>query len=208
MFGLDRDCVIGDTRYPGTLNAAVAGAGAVICATGTRTFAGANGPEQVDYRGVGNLVAAARMAEVPRFILITSLAVTKPGHPLNKLGDVLTWKFRGEEVLRTSGLTYTIIRPGGLTDVPGGREKVEVGQGDLLVGRISRADVAAVAVLALENRATHNTTFELVNTGSPPPTGWNHRYADPAVGRILFSNLTPDAAQRRPQRSATTNNAK
>lgn len=45
------------------------------------------------------------------------MGVTNPYHYLDKnLDNVLRWKLRGDEVLRASGLRYTIVRPGGLTD--------------------------------------------------------------------------------------------
>lgn len=55
----------------------------------------------------------------------------------------------GEEVLRKSGLPYTVVRPGGLTDDPAGQAQLAVAQGDKSSGRVARADVAAVAVAAL-----------------------------------------------------------
>lgn len=36
--------------------------------------------------------------------------------------QVLFWKKRAEEAIQRSGLDYTIVRPGGLTDEPRGRE--------------------------------------------------------------------------------------
>jgi len=56
-------------------------------------------------------------AGVERFVQISSMGVTNPYHYLDKnLDNVLRWKLRGDEVLRASGLRYTIVRPGGLTD--------------------------------------------------------------------------------------------
>lgn len=68
----------------------------------------------------------------PQFILISSAGVTRPGRPgLNledeppavrmndQLGGILTWKLRGEEAVRESGVPYAIIRPCALTEEPG-----------------------------------------------------------------------------------------
>ena len=108
--------VEGNTSQTITLPNALVGVRAVICTIGAKAPAGENSPEKVDYEGVRNLVMAARNASVGRFILVSSLGVTHPEHPLNNFGRVLDWKLKGENVLRTSGLNYTIIRPGGLTD--------------------------------------------------------------------------------------------
>ena len=158
----DFELVQGDTREPVTLPQAVAGARAVICATGTRVPAGENSPEHVDFEGVSNLVRAARNAAVARFILVSSTAVTQPGHPMNNFGRVLDWKLEGERAVRESGLAYTIIRPGGLLDDPGGQGAIVIGQGDTISGTISRSDLASCVVHALDNIATYHTTFEIV----------------------------------------------
>lgn len=36
-------------------------------------------------------------------------------------------KLKGEDLLRQSGAKYTIVRPGGLTNGPGGKEKLVIG---------------------------------------------------------------------------------
>ena len=152
---------VGDTTQPTTLPPGLAGVSAVICATGTRDFAGLNNPMVVDNQGVANLVAAAQSAAVGRMLLISSIGATRPEHPLNRFGRVLDAKLAGEEALRASGLAYTIIRPGGLVDDPGG-QPLRLAQGDTISGRISRADVARVAVAALLSPAAAGKTFELI----------------------------------------------
>tara|TARA_B100000524_G_C23513485_1_gene321436 strand:- start:10 stop:198 length:189 start_codon:yes stop_codon:yes gene_type:complete len=37
-------------------------------------------------------------------------------------GQILMWKRKAEEYLIASGITYTILHPGGLLDKPGGRK--------------------------------------------------------------------------------------
>jgi uncharacterized protein YbjT (DUF2867 family) len=168
-----QDClqlVEGNTNQTITLPNAFAGVRAVICTIGARAPAGENSPEKVDYEGVRNLVMAARNASVGRFILVSTLGVTHPEHPLNNFGRVLDWKLKGENVLRTSGLNYTIVRPGGLTDDSGGITALRVGQGDTLGGgRITRSDVAALCLAALEEITTYYTTFEVISQDGAPP---------------------------------------
>lgn len=180
--------VEGDTGKPITLPRAVVGAGAVICAIGAKAPVGDNSPEKVDYEGVRNLVLAARNAGIGRFILVSSLAVTHPEHPLNNFGRVLDWKRRGEDALRTSGLLYTIIRPGGLTDAPGGASALKVDQGDRTSGMISRSDVAAVCVAALDEIATYHTTFEIVAEEGTPPEHLRNLFASLKTDRELGTN--------------------
>jgi len=64
-----------------------------------------------------------------------------------------------------SGLSYTIVRPGGLTDDPG-TGLVKVGT-DLEGGEIPREDVAATLLAVLETPSTIGKTFELVSGDTP-----------------------------------------
>ena len=168
MFGSTIETAVGDTRKPASLKAAIANIDEIICATGSRNPGSENSPEQVDYRGVDNLVQAAVEAGVHQFVLVSSIAVTKSDHPLNRFGRVLEWKLKGEQALRTSGLAYTIIRPGGLTDGPGGNKRLSIGQGDQITGMVSRSDVARLCIAALNEPAARNVTFEVVENGGEP----------------------------------------
>jgi len=178
--------IAGEVREPETLSPAVSGVEAVICAVGAgRGDDQTNTPEKVDYEGVRNLIEAARAANVPHFVLVSSLGVTQPNHPLNQMFDnVLAWKLRGEDALRTSGLPYTIIRPGGLVDDPGGRLALRLNQGDdpAFTGSISREDVAALCVQALTQPAARSITFEVIAVDGLSPTDW----------AALFAALKPD----------------
>ena len=182
LFG-DVPCVfVGDTRQPESLTPAFQNVRAVICATGTTTPVGSNSPEHVDYEGVRNLVEAACPASVEHFVLVSSCAVTKPDHPLNNFGQVLTWKLKGEDALRASGLTYTVVRPGGLTNEPGGQAALTFAQGDRISGMVSRADVADVCIQALQQPNARNVTFEVVQAQGAPVDDW----------ATLFAPLSPD----------------
>lgn len=110
---------------------------------------------------------------LPQFVLVSSAGVTRPGKPginldeeppavrLNdQLGGILTWKLRGEDSLRNSGIPYTIIRPCALTETPGGKELI-CDQGDHIKGKISRDDLADLCVASLQYPQAVNLTFEV-----------------------------------------------
>ncbi len=173
--------VHGDVRQTETLRSAFEGVENVICATGGNPRS-ADTPEKVDFEGVRNQVDAAKAAGVKHFVLISSIAVTKPDHPLNAFGQILTWKLKGEEYLRKSDLVYTIVRPGGLTDEAGGKKSLQIDQGDRISGMISRADVAETCLQLLDDPNARCTTFEIIEGAAIEPPDW----------KILFSNLIPD----------------
>jgi len=129
-FGADIVCHKGDVRMFETLVPAMKDITTVISAVGTRAPVGKNCPWRVDYEGIANLVHAAKLQGVQRFILISSIAVTRLSHPMYHFGRILEWKYKGEETLRESRLTYTIVRPGGLKDIPGKRHRIKFFQGD------------------------------------------------------------------------------
>ncbi len=110
---------------------------------------------------------------LPQFVFISSAGVTRPGRPginleeeppavrLNdQLGGILTWKLRGEESIKASGIPYTIIRPCALTETAGGKDLI-FEQGDNIRGKISRDDVAEICVQALKEPKASYLTFEV-----------------------------------------------
>ncbi|CAM9465070.1 unnamed protein product, partial [Ectocarpus sp. 4 AP-2014] len=114
----------GDVTKTDTLKQALAGCGAVLfCASASKKGGNA---EAVDYQGVLNTAQACVELGVPRLVVISSGAVTKPDSlgfkVTNIFGNIMTLKRKGEVGLEEiyaaapKGVTYTIVRPGGLTD--------------------------------------------------------------------------------------------
>ena len=166
--GTDIDYAVGDVRQRETIDAALDGVTAIISAIGAGREDPSNGPEFVDYGGTKNLVEAAADAGLKHFVMISSGGVTHEDHVLNKMfNNVLIWKFKGEEVVRNSGVAYTIVRPGGLVNKAGGENEVIFEQGDSASGMIPRADVARVCVAALAYAEARNRTFELIGGDGP-----------------------------------------
>ncbi len=116
--------------------------------------------ERADYLGNKQLIDAAKSAGIPKFILISSLGAgaTKdaiPPQAYQSLAAVLADKERAENHLIESGLTYTIVRPGGLKSAPA------TGSGVLTIatnvaGSIHRADVASLVCGCLKAANTEN----------------------------------------------------
>jgi len=187
QLGSDVELVVGDVRTGAGLEAAVLGVDYVVSVLGSNVRNDpTNTPERVDYGGVRDLVNAAASAKVKHFVLVSSMGVTHDDHPLNRMfGNILVWKRKGEKAVRASGVPYTIVRPGGLLDAPGGKADIRAFQGDDLKnnGRIPRADVAAVCLNALGNSRAAGKTFEIVSGTEGSRVDWNG----------LFTGLKADA---------------
>ncbi len=184
-FGDDVEYALGDVRERVTIDAAMDGIDALISAVGGGRDHPLNGPEFVDYGGVRNMAEAAAAANLRQFVLVSSMGVTHEDHVLNKMfNNVLMWKFRGEEALRASGVPYTIVRPGGLINEPGGQKLIIFAQGDNGAGTIPRADLASVCVAALSSPDVLNKTFEVSSGKSAPAQNLAHSFAVLAADQV------------------------
>jgi uncharacterized protein YbjT (DUF2867 family) len=186
LFGDRVQYVVGDVREPRSLRRAVKGADQVISALGANVQRDPeNSPERVDFAGVKMLAEAAKAAGVSQFILVSSMGVTHPDSHVNAmLENILSWKLKGEDAVRATGINYTIVRPGELTNEPSGRRGVRIMQGDPTSGEgtVSRSDVAAVLVSAIGRQDLYGKTFELVGDHARPRIEW----------ASLYNGLQPD----------------
>lgn len=179
--GPEVEAVVGDLRDPASIAAALDGVDVLINAAGSGVpAADDNMPEHVDFKGTRNLADAAAAAGVGRYVLVSSMGVTDDDHQLNRLfNNILVWKRMGEEAVVASGISYTIVRPGGLNDGPGNAQKVIFEQGDLpgLNKAISRADVARVCVATLQQEEARNKVFEIYAKDGEPQTDFAGEFA-------------------------------
>jgi uncharacterized protein YbjT (DUF2867 family) len=174
------DVKVADVRDPASLGPALKGAAYVISAIGAsggmKTAPG-DGPQEVDNAGVANLARAAHAAGVRQLVLVSSAYTSKAEtYPAEFLRPSLRAKFAGEQAVRASGVPYTIVKPGGLTD-DAATGSVALSQGDVATGVIPRADVAAVCVAALGRKAAVGKTFEVVSGKAEVPGNWDARFA-------------------------------
>ena len=72
----------------------------------------------MDWEGQKRQIDAAKAAGVKQVVLVSSMGITQKENRLNTLGNgnILVWKRKAEEYLIASGLSFTIIHPGGLSD--------------------------------------------------------------------------------------------
>jgi uncharacterized protein YbjT (DUF2867 family) len=140
----------------------IAGADAVVFAAGAGPGSGAARKQTMDLGGALKLIEGAKRASVPRYVIVSSIGAHDPNSAGEQMRPYLEAKAAADEALRASGLEYTIVRPGSLTDDPG------TGRVDLSteLGRrapITRDDVAAVLLGTLDVPETIGLTFEAFN---------------------------------------------
>jgi uncharacterized protein YbjT (DUF2867 family) len=120
-----------------------------------------------DYLGNKNLIDVTVSLGVKKFILVTSIGTGNSVSSLSPqalaaLQPVLIEKDKAEQHLVRSGLTYTIIRPGGL------KSESATGNGVLtedicVVGSINRADVASLVCRAFSSDTASNKILSAVD---------------------------------------------
>jgi uncharacterized protein YbjT (DUF2867 family) len=166
--------VQGDVTRPDTLRRSLDGIDVVISAVAGKPFGGPP-PEVVDYQGTANLAAAARVAGVHRFVIITSSGSGRRGGLINFIGrNVLVWKGKAEEALRGSGLEYVIVGPARLTDEPGGTKRIRLLPRDQYdrTMTLTRADLASVVIGAAGLPDAANRAFSAINIAGAADGAW------------------------------------
>jgi uncharacterized protein YbjT (DUF2867 family) len=140
---------------------AVEGNDAIIFAAGS----GGEDVEGVDRDGAIRMIDEAEDRGIPRFVMLSAINADRPEESTDALQPYLEAKLAADEHLQGSDLTYTIVRPGELTNEPAtGRieaaRRVERGQ-------VTRADVAHTLVTALDTENTYGKTFEMIEGDEP-----------------------------------------
>lgn len=176
----EAELVVGDVLKPESLTETLSDCTVLLCAIGASPSLDPTGPYQVDYQGTKNLVDAAKAKGIEHFVIVSSLCVSQFFHPLNLFWLVLYWKQQAEKYISESGLTYTIVRPGGLRneDTP---DPIVMSPPDTMFdGSIPREKVAQVCVESLFQSAAANKTVEIVSKQEATQSNWEQLFASVA----------------------------
>ncbi len=156
--------VVGDLE--GALDGVVDGVDAVAFCAGSGSKTGPDATLRVDLHGAVRIIDACTAAGVDRFVMLSSMAADDPMRGNEPIRHYLAAMHARDRILAASGLSATIVRPGGLTHEPGtGRVRVGVPRLEAR-GTIPRQDVAAVLARCLADDATIGATFELLSGDS------------------------------------------
>ncbi len=172
----EAELVTGDLFSVDSLKSAIADSTVLLCATGAKPSFDPTNPYKVDYEGTKNLVDAAKATGIEHFVFVSSLCTSKFFHPLNLFWLILVWKKQAEEYIQKSGLTYTIVRPGGLKNEDNSNSVVMSSADTLFDGSIPRQKVAQVCVEALTIPESRNKIVEVVAKETPEKS-WDQLFA-------------------------------
>lgn len=155
--------VLGDLEEP--LDPVLEGIDALIFAAGSGSSTGPEKTLAVDRDGAVRSIAAMEEVGVDRYVMLSALRAD-PDSAGDPISHYLRAKGIADEHLRRSGLDYTVVRPGRLTnDEATGRvaiaPQLEPG------GSVTRADVAAVMVACLDRPNTARKSFDLLEGETP-----------------------------------------
>jgi nucleoside-diphosphate-sugar epimerase len=143
----------------------IGAADAIVFAAGAGPGSGAARKQTLDLGGALKCIEAAQELGVDRFLIVSSMGTTSEIDPDSPMGPYLQAKRDADLALQDSGLRWTIVRPGGLTNAPGTGHVTLAPRLDF--GQITRDDVAAVLFACLEAENTVHGAFDLLNGPDP-----------------------------------------
>jgi nucleoside-diphosphate-sugar epimerase len=144
----------------------VTGADAVVFAAGAGPGSGPERKRTVDLGGALKLIDAARRAGVRRYVIVSSIGADDPNGGSEQMRPYLEAKAEADRRVADSGLDWTIVRPGRLTD-DAGTGLVAVTTDMSARGSVPREDVARVLAAVLGDPATIGKTFVVIGGETP-----------------------------------------
>lgn len=145
------------------------GVDAVIFAAGSGPSTGADKTLTIDLWGSVKAAQYAQEKGIKRFVQLGSVGSDNPDAGGEAMKPYLVAKRTADDLLKTTDLDYTIVRPGALSDEDKS-EKIEVsleGFSSLEGRSIPRADVAHVLVGVLDRSNTYKKVFEVLQGDQP-----------------------------------------
>jgi nucleoside-diphosphate-sugar epimerase len=142
----------------------VGGADVLVFAAGAGPGSGDARKQSMDYGGAVKCIEAARELGVERFVMVS--AMYPHAIPEGPMRPYLLAKKAADDALMDSGLAWTIVKPGRLTDAPGSG-KVDLARALGRSGEIPRDDVALTLVHVLGADNTIRSYFDLLGGLTP-----------------------------------------
>jgi uncharacterized protein YbjT (DUF2867 family) len=160
------EVVIGDLEKD--FSHAFEGVDSVIFTAGSGGHTGADKTILIDLWGAIKTIDQAKKHNISRFLLVSSMNADTPDTGIESMKHYFVAKKLADDHLRSSGLDYTIVRPGGLLNEPAtGKILLDEKIQEYGSREITREDVAAVLAEAVDLENTFNKTFEILNGETP-----------------------------------------
>ena len=154
-----------EAAEPEQVAEAVAGADAVVFAAGAGPGSGPERKLTVDRDGAIKLLEGARAADVPRYVMISSVGAESPPDDDDVFSLYLRAKAEADRALTASDRDWTVVRPGSLSDDRGtGRVRIQT---DSIRDQVPRDDVAAVLAAVLAEPRSARLTIYVVGGEEP-----------------------------------------
>ena len=112
------------------------------------------------------LIEAAKANGISRYLIVSAIGVTKPDSWSDDMKPYYEAKAAADRDVEASGLEYTIVRPGGLTD-DSGTGKVDIAEDIGRSGSVAREDVALVIAECLTADNAIGKAFDLLGGETP-----------------------------------------
>ncbi|PIN14634.1 hypothetical protein CDL12_12729 [Handroanthus impetiginosus] len=159
-FGTYVESMAGDKKDKAFLKKALRGVRAVIC------------PSE------GFLYNIESWKGIQHVILLSQLSVYRDSSGIQAVMNSNARKLaeQDENVVKASGVPYTIIRSGSLKNTPGGKQGFCFEEGSAAKGSLSKEDAAFICVEALDNVPPKGLIFEVVN-GVEKVSDWKKCFA-------------------------------
>lgn len=142
------------------------GSDTVVFAAGAGGKGGAQMTDAIDGRGLELSMAAAQLAGIQRFILVSAFPEASRGKTVSEtFENYMAVKKRADVHLAASDLDWVILRPGTLLDSPG-TGKVHAGLA-IPYGDVPRDDVAAALLQIIEKPGVYRVIIELTQGVTP-----------------------------------------
>jgi uncharacterized protein YbjT (DUF2867 family) len=148
--------VLCDLERGDDLRPQIGAADAIVFAAGAGPGSGPARKRTVDYGAAVRSMEAAGDRGVARFVIVSSIGTHDVAGAAEAMRPYLQAKLDADDALKRSGLEWTIVKPGHLTDTPGS------GRAD-----VPRDDVALVLLECLEAPNTIGVEFELFEGDVP-----------------------------------------
>lgn len=142
---------------------AFAGCDQVIFSAGSGGKTGADKTMLIDLWAACKAVDYAKTANVSHFVMVSSIGADDPSQGSDEMRPYMVAKHMADEHLMHSGLNYTILRPGSLTDNNATGKIQTLRPGSRQEMTINREDVARALTYAIGKPELGGKVFELFN---------------------------------------------